>query len=233
VQWLTAGAGIQHAEMFPLLDRSKNNPLELFQIWLNLPSRDKMVAPYFTMLWADTIPAFDVKDDAGKVTHITLRAGRLGDLAPPAPPPNSWAARSENEVAIWTLKMAPGARWTLPKASPGINRSLYFFRGNELRVADRTVGSRRQIELRSDADVLLENSGSEAELLLLQGRPIGEPVAKRGPFVMNTQAEIQQAFSDYRLTRFGGWPWDGEAPVHGRDPARFARRPDGSVERPT
>ncbi len=233
VQWLTAGAGIQHAEMFPLLDRTKNNPLELFQIWLNLPSRDKMVAPHFTMLWADTIPAFDVKDDAGKVTHITLRAGRLGDLAPPAPPPSSWAARPENEVAIWTLKMAPGARWTLPKASPGLNRSLYFFRGNELRVAGRTVDSRRQIELRSDADVLLENTGSEAELLMLQGRPIGEPVAKRGPFVMNTPAEVQQAFSDYRQTRFGGWPWDGEAPVHGRDPARFARRPDGSVERPT
>jgi redox-sensitive bicupin YhaK (pirin superfamily) len=129
--------------------------------------------------------------------------------------------------------MAPGARWTLPKASAGLNRSIYFFRGSEVRVAGRTVGSRRQVELRSDADVLLENSGTEAELLLLQGRPIGEPVAKRGPFVMNTQAEIQQAFYDYRQTRFGGWPWGDDAPVHGHDPGRFARRPDGSVERPT
>ncbi len=233
VQWLTAGGGIQHAEMFPLLDPARDNPVELFQIWLNLPSRDKMVEPHFTMLWANSIPAFDVKDDAGKVTHVTLRAGRFGEFAPPPPPPSSWAARPENEVAIWTLQMAPGARFTLPAASPGLNRSLYFFRGAELRVAGRTVAARHQIELRSDADVLLESSATGAELLLLQGRPIGEPVAKRGPFVMNTQAELQRAFYDYRQTRFGGWPWDGEAPVHGRDPARFARHPDGRIERPT
>ncbi len=233
VQWLTAGAGIQHAEMFPLLEQNQANPLELFQIWLNLPRASKRVAPHFTMLWADTIPTLKQHDAQGRLTEITLRAGRLGNVEAPAPPPDSWAARSENEVAIWTLRLMPRARWTLPPASVGTNRALYFFRGSELKVAGRTVSERSLIELRAELNATLENGASESELLLLQGRSINEPVVKYGPFVMNTQAEIREAYSDYRRTRFGGWPWPDEAPVHGRDPVRFARRPDGTVERPT
>ena len=89
------------------------------------------------------------------------------------------------------------------------------------------------IELRADVAVELVNGDGEVgEFLVLQGRPIGEPVAQYGPFVMNTQAEIAQAMQDYRRTQFGGWPWADDAPVHGRDPARFAKHPDGREERP-
>ena len=146
--------------------------------------------------------------------------------AAPPPPPNSWAAKPENEVAIWTIKMAPGAHFTLPKSADKVNRALYFFRGAEVKVAGTTVGERRQIELVSNVDVELENGATESELLMLQGRPIDEPIARRGPFVMNSAAEIRQAYVDYQSTRFGGWPWESEAPVHGREPERFARRPD-------
>src|SRR5262245_16530019 len=129
VQWLTAGKGIVHSEMFPLLDRSQPNPLELFQIWLNLPRASKLGEPSFSMFWDQTIP----RHHAGGA-EITVIAGALGDDVPPAPPPDSWAARTDADVAIWSIRLAPGARWTLPAASPGTNRTLYFFRGDAVRI---------------------------------------------------------------------------------------------------
>jgi redox-sensitive bicupin YhaK (pirin superfamily) len=233
VQWLTAGSGIVHAEMFPLLKRDAANPLELFQIWLNLPARSKMVAPHFTMLWSQDIPRQVFSDGHGGSTEVACIAGRLADVgAPLAPPPDSWAAQAEADVAIWTLKMTPGARWTLPAtAGADTRRQLYFFKGAQVLVGGQTIASHLAIELRASADVELVNGDTTSEFLLLQGRPIGEPVAQYGPFVMNTRAEIEQAFSDYQRTQFGGWPWDDNAPVHGREPARFAKHADGRVER--
>src|SRR5438128_3324826 len=116
VQWLTAGRGIVHSEMFPLLHQDGPNPLELFQIWLNLPSADKFVEPHFGMLWRNTIPQQTVQDARGRSTDVTVFAGHLGGLNAPAPPPKSWAARPGSDVAIWTIKMAPEAELTLPPA---------------------------------------------------------------------------------------------------------------------
>jgi redox-sensitive bicupin YhaK (pirin superfamily) len=232
VQWMTAGRGVVHAEMFPLLERDRPNPVELFQIWLNLPRADKLVEPHFAMLWSQEIPTHHALDAAGRATDVTVIAGRLGELRAPPPPPRSWAARADSDLAIWTIRMAPGAEWTVPPAASGSNRMLYFFQGDELRVADRRVDRGLAVRLRADAAAPLRNAGAgEAELLLLQGRPIGEPIAQHGPFVMNTAAEIQQAFADYQRTRFGGWPWRSDDPVHPRDAGRFARHADGRVER--
>lgn len=233
VQWLTAGRGIQHAEMFPLLRRDEPNPVELFQIWLNLPKARKMAEPHFAMLWRDTVPNVVVKDSSGKNAHVTVVAGRFADAEPPSPPPASWASQADADVAIWTVRLEPGAAFVLPPAQAGTNRTLYFFAGAELRVAERPLSSHQLVELRPDVAVELTAGADETEFLLLQGRPIGEPVAHHGPFVMNTREEIQQAFGDYQRTRFGGWPWPSSDHVHGADPKRFARRPDGSVEEPS
>ena len=232
VQWLTAGRGVVHSEMFPLLREDRGNPAELFQIWLNLPGASKMAEPAFTMFWSDRVPEL-VVDDAGRRTVVRVVAGALEGAAAPLPPPkDSWASRTDADVAIWTLRMEPGARWTLPAArQPRTQRALYLFDGSA-RVAGEEAGSGTGMELAAAADVELVAGDGGAEFLLLQGRPIGEPVAQHGPFVMNTKAEIVQAFQDYQRTQFGGWPWDSAAPVHGPDAQRFARRPDGRVETP-
>jgi redox-sensitive bicupin YhaK (pirin superfamily) len=232
VQWLTAGGGIEHSEMFPLTRRDAPNPLELFQIWLNLPATSKMSSPYFSMFWAGSIPRLDVTDESGRATSVTVVAGDVGGLSAPSPPPDSWASRADADLAIWTIRMAPHAKWKLPAARAGSNRALYFFSGETMKIAGESARVSSAIELHSDRDVLLENGGTEAELLLLQGRPIGEPVAQYGPFVMNTQEQIQQAFADYRRTRFGQWSFESDAPVHAREESRFARHANGKVERP-
>jgi quercetin 2,3-dioxygenase len=230
VQWVTAGKGIVHAEMFPLLDQSQPNPLELFQIWLNLPASHKMVDPYFTMFWDHDIPRHTHTDDAGREVEVTVIAGRFGETTPPSPPPDSWAAQADSEVAIWHIRLDAGATWTLPAGPSDATRVLYVFEGDTLRVADAEVENDTGVVLQPDVDVPLVAGESEVEAMLLQGRPIGEPVAQYGPFVMNTRAEIEQAMRDYQSTQFGGWPWDDQAPTHGRERGRFARHVDGRVE---
>ena len=230
VQWLTAGKGIVHSEMFPLLNAEKPNPLELFQIWLNLPGEDKFVEPYFAMLWDKDVPREVIQDAEGRTTEVTVVAGTLGGTKAPAPPPNSWAARADTDVAIWTVKMSSEASWTMPPAKPGTNRMLYFFGGSSLHVGGRTIPLGSAVKLRPDAEAKLQNGTGGGELLILQGRPIGEPVVQYGPFVMNTRAEIQQAMADYQRTQFGGWPWPADDPVQARTAGRNARHADGRVE---
>jgi quercetin 2,3-dioxygenase len=231
VQWLTAGKGIVHSEMFPLLQTDSPNPLELFQIWLNLPHQDKFVEPHFGMLWDKTIPKVTVQDSAQRQTEILVVAGHYGSKRAPAPPPKSWAARTDTDVAIWTIKMAPDARFDLPPAQPGSSRALYFFKGNSMRVGDQPISRNCRVLLRPDVEAPLVSGPDGSDLLLLQGRPIAEPVVQYGPFVMNSRAEIQQAFEDYRRTGFGGWPWSSDGPVLPRTEGRYARHADGHTER--
>ncbi len=227
VQWLTAGRGIVHAEMFPLLDRVQPNPLELFQIWLNLPASHKMVAPHFTMFWSEQLARYQ----SGAGAQVACIAGALGEASPLPPPPDSWAAQAHADVAIWTITLAPGCRWTLPAAAGAqTRRSLYFFRGTELAIGGQSLRQHAAMELRCDSDLELVNGSTASELLMLQGRPIAEAVVQHGPFVMNSQAEIHQAFADYRQTQFGGWPWADSAPIHGPQARRFARHTDGRSE---
>jgi hypothetical protein len=231
VQWLTAGAGIVHAEMFPLIDRARPNPLELFQIWLNLPGADKFAPPHFSMFWRNDIRSHIARDPSGRRATVTVIAGQLADAKAPPPPPRSWASRRDSQVAIWTIAFEPGARFTLPAAAPDLNRALYFFKGSGLHAGTRVLPPRTRAVVRSDAAIELTCGPDPGELLVLQGRAIGEPVVQYGPFVMNTQAEIETAFADYRRTGFGGWPWPSSDPVHPRSEGRFAVHADGRKER--
>ena len=231
VQWLTAGAGVVHSEMFPLLDPNGPNPLELFQIWLNLPAKHKLAAPYFTMFWDKDIPRRQSTDAHGRGIEVTVIAGALDGIEPLAPPPHSWAADAEAEVAIWCITLAHGATWTVPPARGGSTvRTLHQFAGPGVTVDERRVPGPAAIRVHADRAVTLEANEGAVEILLLQGRPINEPVVQYGPFVMNTRAELEQAFADYRRTQFGGWPFPVNAPVHPREQGRFARHADGRME---
>ena len=234
VQWLTAGQGIVHSEMFPLLSSTEPNPLELFQIWLNLPKRSKMARPYFTMLWSEDIPRQVSTDASGASTEVTYIAGAepgttIAGL--PRPPPDSWASDPAADLAIWTIRMSAGARWTVPAATTQQpRRTLYLFKGDAVVIEGQTIPVQSAVELDAGQSVLIVNGAAASELLMLQGRPIGEPVAQHGPFVMNSEPELKQAYADYHRTHFGGWPWPDEAPVHGADRGRFARHADGRLE---
>lgn len=231
VQWMTAGSGIQHSEMFPLLHQDRANPLLLFQVWLNLPARSKMVPPHFAMFWAHELPVVDTTDAAGRAIRVEITAGDYAGVKALPPPPDSWAADPSNGVALWVIDLAPEAEWELPAAAEGLNRTLYFFEGRALDIAGTAIAPLHSVVLSSDQAVPVRNGSTPSRLLLLQGRPINEPVAQHGPFVMNTRDELAQAFADYQRTRFGGWPWSRADQVHGQR-SRFARYADGREVEP-
>ena len=231
-QWMTAGKGICHSEMFPLLNTDKPNPCRFFQIWLNLPAKSKMVDPFFVMHWKEDVPLY--KSDTAEVTVFADGSNLLGKNALP-PPPNSWASDPTNEVAVWHIKIQPGGEFSVPpaKGGSGVNRQLYWIEGKDLVINKSKVSMHAALTVDAGADETLLRNRDETEMtevLMLQGKPIKEPVAQHGPFVMNTQAEIQQAFTDYRATQFGGWPWGRDDQVHS-DKGRFALQ-NGKEELP-
>jgi redox-sensitive bicupin YhaK (pirin superfamily) len=231
VQWLTTGAGIVHSEMFPLRSTEHRNPLELFQIWLNLPAADKMTDPDFTMLWSETIPRLRHVDDQGRATEVVVIAGRYGDVSAPPPPRASWAAHPESDVGIWHLHLDAGATLVLPEAAQGTVRTLYVFDGPGIELDGVDLPRNTGSVLRADRPVLLRSTGG-AECLVLQGRPIGEPVVQQGPFVLADEAGLRQAFIDFQRTGFGGWPWPSDDPTHPAHAERFAIHPDGRRDDP-
>lgn len=235
VQWLTAGAGVQHAEMFPLVDSDGPNPTELFQIWVNLPAAHKFADPDFTMFADREIPRVvhhTSTEPGAPEVRILVIAGAVDGVRPLDPPPDSWAADPRSDLAIWHVTFDPGATWTMPAAAdPGVARMLYVFDHGLVRI-DGHAG-----DITADTAIAVDagrpsalSSPTGTEMLVLAGRPIGEPVAAQGPFVMNTRAELADAYDDYRRTQFGGWPWPTADPVHPVDADRFARHADGRRE---
>ncbi|KAJ3385689.1 hypothetical protein HDU84_002083 [Entophlyctis sp. JEL0112] len=238
VQWMTAGKGIVHGEMFPLVNSDKPNNSRLFQLWINLPKKSKMTKPAHqqkknaVMQWSENVPLHKSAD--GKVV-AKVWAGSLHGVAALPAPKDSWAARDAgNDVHIYHVAMQPGSKYTLPPpARAGANRTVYFVEGARLRIDGEDVPRHSAVEFRqlaqtstaaATATTVLENHGHDAvELLVLQGMPIREPVVQHGPFVMSSREEIAQAFSDYQRTQFGGWPWPDDAMVFAKDEGRFLK----------
>jgi redox-sensitive bicupin YhaK (pirin superfamily) len=184
------------------------------------------------MLWAEHVPKIRRIDAHGRLVEVVVIAGAFGDTNPLNPPPNSWASKDSADVAIWHLHLDPGTSLELPLTqSAETVRSLYVFDGDGLQIGNAHLGCDTGSVLRSTGATILHSSGG-ADCLVLQGRPIGEPVAQQGPFVMNDEAGLRQTLIDYQRTGFGGWPWPVDGPVHPADRKRFAVHPDGLVEEP-
>lgn len=225
VQWMTAGSGVQHSEMFPLLHKDKDNTLELFQVWLNLPKKNKMVPPDFKMLWSETIPR--IKKDKLEVSIIS---GEYEGTKFYQAPSNSWAADPENQVNILLVKIEKGGTFNYA-AKENVNRSLYFFEGDSILLNGEKIKGKQAVFIEPNSNIEI-TADSTNEFLILEAKPIGEPVVQYGPFVMNTREEIMQTMQDYQATQFGGWKWSREDMIHGSGTERFAKYPNGKIEKP-
>lgn len=221
VQWLTTGGGIEHGEMFPLVNTDGPNTMEMFQIWLNLPPEGKSAEPAFEMFWAEDIPVVQ-KDGAS----ISVIAGAFGDVRPLAPPKDSWAARPENELAIWLIDIDQGGSVTLPTASMEALRRAYIFEG--IATFDGVAQKESHlVNLDASRVTTIRNDGAQkVRILLLQSKPIEAPVVARGPFVLNTNEQMIETVMRYQKEGFGQWPWPTLAHTHGNE-GRFIRYPDG------
>ncbi len=190
VQWMTAGSGLVHAEVSPEAFKRAGGPMEILQLWVNLPARLKMTAPAYTGLQGADIPAL-TRDD-GRVT-VNLIAGEFEGV--------SGAMRSLTGVFMSTVELRAGGRIVLP-APAGRSVFLYVVRGG-LRVGETDVEGFRLVELNDDGDTVEIEATSDAVILFGHAEPIGEPVVAHGPFVMNTREEIVQAIRDYQAGKFG------------------------------
>jgi redox-sensitive bicupin YhaK (pirin superfamily) len=220
---MTAGGGIVHGEMFPLLNEETTNENRFFQIWINLPAKSKMVTPMFAMHWAEEVPKIPTSDG---LASLTLFAGTYKDQNAMKPPPDSWAADPANEVGVFHIIVKPGGMLTIPPMiNPACKRSVYFIEGDKAMISGETFKEKVYIEADASKAMTLSHPGMEGEnveYLVLQGLAIGEPVAQHGPFVMNTQAEIRECFTDYQKDQFGGWPWPMDSMVFPKEKGRFS-----------
>ena len=232
-QWLTAGDGINHSEMFPLLNQNGKNKLDFFQIWLNLPSYNKRVDPNFEMYWKDMIPKISDSSFGNKNAEVELVTGDYQDVSAPIAPKNSWANDKKNDVAVWIIRLNERGEFSIPQTKSGANRNLYILKNSNIEIDGDLIPDHSMIVLNASKKTVIKNLGERTKILMLQGVPINEPVVKYGPFVMNSKREIEQAFSDYHKTEFGGWKWGSSDPVHGMGKDKFAKLIGGKIVKPS
>ncbi|WP_173911030.1 pirin family protein [Acinetobacter sp. Marseille-Q1618] len=222
VQWLSTGNGVEHCEMFPLLHTDKENPFELFQIWFNSSPEQKTHDADYKMMWREHIPHVIETDAQGHKADIRVVSGQFKDKEAIPRPPHSWAAAKENKVNIYMIHLEPNAELTVPATTATATRFCYFYEGALLKIEDEDIHFKHLVELKPNVAIQLKNGPEAGRILWLEGEPIGAPVAMRGPFVLNSDEELNQAFARYRQTHFGDWPWESPAPVFERTQPRFA-----------
>ena len=190
VQWMTAGSGVIHSEMPSEEIRRNGGRLHGFQLWVNLPRRDKMMKPRYQELHAAEIPT--AKSEDGKVTVTVIAGESLGTRA---------SIDTRTPIMVLHVRLAAGAWFT--QIVPESYNAFAFVIGGEATFGDRLARENDAVLFERDGDAVAIATESGGELLLIGGVPLNEPVARYGPFVMNTTGEIRQAMLDYQSGRFG------------------------------
>lgn len=200
VQWMTAGRGVVHSEMPSTRIQNDGGRVEGFQIWVNLPRADKLTPPRYQERKASAIPLVELDD--GRVTARMVAGSAFGATG---------AVETHLPIEYFHLTIRPGGRVHVP-APAALNAMAYAFRGRGQAGAtpDRPgvdVAEGELVVFHRDGDefelAVPADATTELEVLVLAGEPIGEPIARYGPFVMNTRDEIVQAFDDYQAGRMG------------------------------
>ena len=193
IQWMTAGSGLVHAEISPQEFMQRGGPLEILQLWVNLPPKLKMTQPRYIGLQRDEIPAIATPDGKGIVNLVSGEyLGRKGAMQPLL------------DIFMSTVELKAGARVAFPSVA-NRNVFLYVVRGS-IEVAGEAAPEWHLIELDDDGDTVEIAAGTDAALLFGHAEPIGAPVVAYGPFVMNTREEIMQAIQDYQAGKFNAIP---------------------------
>ncbi len=217
---LTSGKGIQHCEMYPLVNSESENPLDILQIWLNLPSESKEVEPEQRMLWSEDV---QTKEENGCFVKVIL--GEWENLKGMETSEHSWAHNPENKVRIVFFKLDPNAKLNIPSISETANRNIYVLSDSDISVNDVPVEYRSRAKLDSNVDITI-TSEEGCEILLLEGEPIPGKIVSFGPFFMCSDEEVRrkkaEAINDV-------WPWPVIDKFNPKGTQRFFKK-DGNSE---
>jgi len=192
VQWMTAGSGLIHAEVSSDQFKQNGGPLEILQLWVNLPARSKMIRPFYEGLQKAEIPSLNL--DEGNV-QISLVSGEWDG--------HKGAFDSEIGIQLSIISFKAGGSLSVP--APEDNNIFFYMIKGLLKVNGKEVEALTLAEFNHDGEQLIITSEKGSVLLLGQARPLNEPMVAQGPFVMNTEAEIEQAYLDYQQGKFGTW----------------------------
>lgn len=194
VQWMTAASGILHEEFHSKDFARRGGTIEMVQLWVNLPAKDKMAAPGYQTLLNQDIPVVPLADNAGQVRVI---AGNYGGHAGPA--------HTFSPINVWDMKLNAGHTTTL-QVQEGHTLAVVMLHGAILVNGEQIVRETQMVLLDRAGDAITIEANNDVSLLVLSGEPIDEPIIGYGPFVMNSEAEIQQAFRDFNSGQFGAMP---------------------------
>lgn len=192
IQWMTAGSGLIHAEISSDKFKKEGGPMEILQLWFNLPAKHKLVAPNYIGLQKDEIPV--LTEDNGSVI-INVVSGSWGEVQGPI--------QSLSDIHMASIRMEEGGAFTTKVAAA---RNIFFYVvSGTVQVNGEQVEKLHLVEFGNDSDAIRVEALQEAVLLFGHALPYNEPVVAQGPFVMNSEQEIREAYQDYQAGKMGRW----------------------------